>query len=199
MTSSFKDFAVNSEQPNDFSFNNENLKVAKDILKRYPKNYSEGALMPLLTLAQKQSNGWIPKKAIEYIADFLKVSEIRVLEIATFYSMYNLSPVGKNHIEVCTTTPCMLRGSDNILKICEKFLSINSGNISEDRQFSLTEVECLGACVNAPIVKIDEDYFEDLNSDSILNLLNALKNNKKVKKGSQIMRKGSEPAKSKLK
>ena len=138
--------------------------------------------MPLLTLAQKQSQGWLPKKAIEYIASFLKVSEIKVLEIATFYSMYNLSPVGKNHIEVCTTTPCMLRGSDNILKICEKYLNINSGSITKDQRFSLTEVECLGACVNAPVIKIDQDYFEDLDSKSTLNLLNGLAENKTLKK-----------------
>ena len=193
MSSNFKEFANESIQPQDFCFNSENLNKAKKILKRYPKDYPEGALMPLLTLAQKQSHGWLPKKAIEYIASFLKVSEIKVLEIATFYSMYNLRPVGKSHIEVCTTTPCMLRGSDSILKECEKFLNINKGSVTEDEKFSLTEVECLGACVNAPVVKIDQDYFEDLDSDSILSLLNSLMENKKVKKGSQIMRRGSEP------
>ena len=193
MSSYFKEFASDSEQPKEFSFTSENLKEAKVVLKRYPKDYPEGALMPLLTLAQKQSQGWLPKKAIEYIASFLNVSEIKVLEIATFYSMYNLSPVGKNHIEVCTTTPCMLRGSDNILKVCEKFLNINSGSVTKDRRFSLTEVECLGACVNAPIIKIDQDYFEDLDSKSTLSLLNGLAENKTIKKGSQIMRKGTEP------
>lgn len=193
MSSYFKEFASDSLQPKEFSFTAENLREAKVVLKRYPKDYPEGALMPLLTLAQKQSQGWLPKKAIEYIASFLKVSEIKVLEIATFYSMYNLSPVGKNHIEVCTTTPCMLRGSDNILKVCEKFLNINSGGVTNDRRFSLTEVECLGACVNAPVIKIDQDYFEDLDSKSTLNLLNGLSENKTIKKGSQIMRKGTEP------
>ena len=193
MSSYFKEFASDSLQPKEFSFTAENLREAKVVLKRYPKDYPEGALMPLLTLAQKQSQGWLPKKAIEYIASFLKVSEIKVLEIATFYSMYNLRPVGKNHIEVCTTTPCMLRGSDNILKVCEKFLNINSGSVTKDRRFSLTEVECLGACVNAPVIKIDQDYFEDLDSKSTLNLLNGLSENKTIKKGSQIMRKGTEP------
>ena len=197
MSSNFKEFANESIQPKDFCFTSENLDEAKIILKKYPKDYPEGALMPLLTLAQKQSNGWLPKKAIEYIASFLKVSEIKVLEIATFYSMYNLRPVGKNHIEICTTTPCMLRGSDSILKECEKFLNINKGSVTEDEKFSLTEVECLGACVNAPVVKIDQDYFEDLDSDSILSLLNSLMENKKVKKGSQIMRRGSEPSRRK--
>ena len=193
MSSYFKEFASDSIQPKEFSFTAENLREAKVVLKRYPKDYPEGALMPLLTLAQKQSQGWLPKKAIEYIASFLKVSEIKVLEIATFYSMYNLRPVGKNHIEVCTTTPCMLRGSDNILKVCEKFLNINSGSVTKDKRFSLTEVECLGACVNAPVIKIDQDYFEDLDSKSTLNLLNGLSENKTIKKGSQIMRKGTEP------
>ena len=193
MSSYFKEFASDSLQPKEFSFTAENLREAKVVLKRYPKDYPEGALMPLLTLAQKQSQGWLPKKAIEYIASFLKVSEIKVLEIATFYSMYNLRPVGKNHIEVCTTTPCMLRGSDNILKVCEKFLNINSGSVTKDRRFSLTEVECLGACVNAPVIKIDQDYFEDLDSKSTLNLLNGLAENRTIKKGSQIMRKGTEP------
>ena len=193
MSSYFKEFASDSLQPKEFSFTAENLREAKVVLKRYPKDYPEGALMPLLTLAQKQSQGWLPKKAIEYIASFLKVSEIKVLEIATFYSMYNLRPVGKNHIEVCTTTPCMLRGSDNILKVCEKFLNINSGSVTKDRRFSLTEVECLGACVNAPVIKIDQDYFEDLDSKSTLSLLNGLAENKTIKKGSQIMRKGTEP------
>ena len=197
MTSNFKEFASDSLQPKEFSFTAENLREAKIVLKRYPKDYPEGALMPLLTLAQKQSKGWLPKKAIEYIASFLKVSEIKVLEIATFYSMYNLSPVGKNHIEVCTTTPCMLRGSDDILKVCEKFLNINSGSVSKDKRFSLTEVECLGACVNAPVIKIDQDYFEDLDSKSTLNLLDSLAENKTVKKGSQIMRRGNEPVRRK--
>ena len=193
MSSNFKEFASDSVQPKEFSFTAENLREAKVVLRRYPKDYPEGALMPLLTLAQKQSQGWLPKKAIEYISSFLKVSEIKVLEIATFYSMYNLSPVGKNHIEVCTTTPCMLRGSDNILKVCEKFLNINSGSVTKDSRFSLTEVECLGACVNAPVIKIDQDYFEDLDSKSTLNLLNGLAENRTIKKGSQIMRKGTEP------
>ena len=197
MTSFFKEFAGESDQPNNFKFNENNIKLANTIIKKYPKEYPEGALMPLLTLAQKQCNGWIPKKAIEYIAQFLDVAEIKVLEIATFYSMYNLRPVGKNHIEVCTTTPCMLRGSDNILRECEKFLKINTGSITDDKMFSLTEVECLGACVNAPIIKIDENYYEDLNSNNLNNLLKALANNKKTKKGSQILRKGSEPAKRK--
>ena len=195
MSSYFKEFASDSVQPKEFSFTAENLREAKVVLKRYPKDYTEGALMPLLTLAQKQSQGWLPKKAIEYIASFLKVSEIKVLEIATFYSMYNLCPVGKNHVEVCTTTPCMLRGSEKILEKCKSFLNLNVGDVTDDNKFSLIEVECLGACVNAPVIKIGESYYEDLDDESIEKILCNLKDGKKISDGSQINRKGSEPVK----
>ena len=151
--------------------------------------------MPLLSMAQSQNKGWVPKKAIEYISDFIGVSEIKVLELATFYSMYNLSPVGKFHIEVCTTTPCMLRGSDSMLNLCKKKLGIDIGEISKDKKFSLGKVECLGACVNAPVVKINEDYYEDLNSQTFNKLINNLKENKNVKIGPQSKRMGSEPGK----
>ena len=151
--------------------------------------------MPLLMIAQEQNNGWVPKKAIEYVAKFLKVPEIKVLEIATFYTMYNLSPIGEFHIEVCTTTPCMLRGSDNIVKMCKKNIGIDVGEISEDKKFSLNRVECLGACVNAPVVKINENYFEDLDEESFQKLIENFRKGKKYKIGSQIKRKGSEPVK----
>ena len=162
----------------------------------YPKNYKESSIMPLLSIAQNQNHGWLPKKAIEYVSSFLNVPEIKVLEIATFYSMYNLSPVGKNHIEVCTTSPCMLRGSDEILLKLKKLIGVNIGEVSKDCAFSLNKVECLGACVNAPIVKINENYYEDLNLQSIEELINKLLNNKKIKIGPQSSRKGSEPRKS---
>ena len=151
--------------------------------------------MPLLMLAQAQNNGWVPKKAIEYIANFLKVPEIKVLEIATFYTMYNLSPIGNYHIEVCTTTPCMLRGSDEIVKACKKKIGINIGEISKDKKFSLNRVECLGACVNAPVVKINENYFEDLDLDLFDKLIENLDKGSELKIGPQIKRKGSEPMK----
>ena len=151
--------------------------------------------MPLLSIAQYQNDGWLPKKAIEYVSKFLNVPEIKVLEIATFYSMYNLSPVGKNHIEVCTTSPCMLRGSDEILVKLKKLTGISIGEISKDCFFSLNKVECLGACVNAPVVKINENYYEDLNLQSVEELINKLRNNKKIKIGPQTSRKGSEPRK----
>ena len=192
---SFKKIAEDKIQPKDFSFDRDNMLLAKKILKIYPKNYKESSIMPLLSIAQNQNNGWLPKKAIEYISDFLEIPEIKVLEIATFYSMYNLSPVGKFHIEVCTTSPCMLRGSDEILSFCEKKLAIQVGDISKDKMFSLSRVECLGACVNAPIVKINENYYEDLDLNSTDKLINNISSNKKIKIGSQSGRKGSEPRK----
>lgn len=195
MENNFKKFANEDVQPKDFTFNAVNLSKAKEILKIYPKNYKESSIMPLLSIAQYQNDGWLPKKAIEYVSKFLNVPEIKVLEIATFYSMYNLSPVGKNHIEVCTTSPCMLRGSDEILVKLKKLTGINTGEISKDCVFSLNKVECLGACVNAPVVKINENYFEDLNLQSVEELINKLRNNKKIKIGPQTSRKGSEPRK----
>ena len=195
MENNFKKFANEDVQPKDFTFNAVNLSKAKEILKIYPKNYKESSIMPLLSIAQYQNDGWLPKKAIEYVSKFLNVPEIKVLEIATFYSMYNLSPVGKNHIEVCTTSPCMLRGSDEILLKLKKLTGINTGEISKDCVFSLNNVECLGACVNAPVVKINENYFEDLNLQSVEELINKLRNNKKIKIGPQTSRKGSEPRK----
>ena len=195
MENNFKKFANEDFQPKDFTFNAVNLSKAKEILKIYPKNYKESSIMPLLSIAQYQNDGWLPKKAIEYVSKFLNVPEIKVLEIATFYSMYNLSPVGKNHIEVCTTSPCMLRGSDEILVKLKKLTGVSTGEISKDCVFSLNKVECLGACVNAPVVKINENYYEDLNLQSVEELINKLRNNKKIKIGPQTSRKGSEPRK----
>ena len=195
MENNFKKFANEDVQPKDFTFNAGNLSKAKEILKIYPKNYKESSIMPLLSIAQYQNDGWLPKKAIEYVSKFLNVPEIKVLEIATFYSMYNLSPVGKNHIEVCTTSPCMLRGSDEILVKLKKLTGISTGEISKDCVFSLNKVECLGACVNAPVVKINENYYEDLNLQSVEELINKIRNNKKIKIGPQTSRKGSEPRK----
>ncbi len=193
MTSSFKNIAEDKFQPNSFEFSSANKKKAMEIIKIYPQNYRESSIMPLLTLAQEQCDGWIPKKAIEHIAGFLNVSEMRVLELATFYSMYNLSPIGKYHIEICTTTPCMLRGAEKLLDNCKKKLDITDSKYNENSEFTIAEVECLGACVNAPVVKIGKHYYEDLDEVSMYNLINNLGENKKITKGSQISRKGSEP------
>tara|TARA_B100001057_G_scaffold167565_1_gene168280 strand:- start:652 stop:1239 length:588 start_codon:yes stop_codon:yes gene_type:complete len=195
MGNNFKKFANEDAQPDNFTFSNENLLKAKDIVKMYPKNYKESSIMPLLSMAQSQNYGWLPKKAIEYVSKFLNVPEMKVLEIATFYSMYNLSPVGKHHIEICTTSPCMLRGSDNLLNKLKNWIGINTGEITDDNKFSLNRVECLGACVNAPVVKINENYYEDLDLQSFEELINKLGDNKKVKIGPQSSRKGSEPKK----
>ena len=150
---------ISKEQPEKFEFNQQSLEAAKKILSNYPKGKEKSAVMALLYIAQRQNNNWIPLSAIKYIAKFLNMPYIKVYEVATFYSMYNLSPVGKFHIEVCTTSPCMLRGSDEILSFCEKKLAIQVGDISKDKMFSLSRVECLGACVNAPIVKINKNYY----------------------------------------
>jgi len=195
MGNNFKKIANEELQPDNFSFSSENLLKAKDIVKMYPKNYRESSIMPLLSIAQSQNDGWLPKKAIEYVSKFLNVPEMKVLEIATFYSMYNLSPVGKHHIEICTTSPCMLRGSDNLLEKLKNWIGINTGEITDDNKFSLNRVECLGACVNAPVVKINENYYEDLDLQSFEELINKLSNNKNVKIGPQSSRKGSEPKK----
>ena len=195
MGNNFKKIANEELQPDNFSFSNENLLKAKDIVKMYPKNYRESSIMPLLSMAQSQNDGWLPKKAIEYVSKFLNVPEMKVLEIATFYSMYNLSPVGKHHIEICTTSPCMLRGSDNLLEKLKNWIGINTGEITDDNKFSLNRVECLGACVNAPVVKINENYYEDLDLQSFEELINKLNSNKNVKIGPQSSRKGSEPKK----
>ena len=194
-TGYFKKIAKDDLQPKKFSFDKENLIRAREILKMYPKNFKESSIMPLLSLAQSQHNGWLPKKAIEYVSEFLEIPEIKVLELATFYSMYNLSPVGKFHIEICTTSPCMLRGSDEILSNFEKKLGIETGHISDDNNFSLNRVECLGACVNGPVVKINENYYEDLDIDSANKLLKNMNEGKKLKIGPQSSRKGSEPKK----
>ena len=194
-TSKFKIIPEELSQPSTFNFSSENLVKAKKIIKMYPSNFKESSIMPLLSMAQAQNQGWLPKKAIEYVSNFIEVPEIKVLEIATFYSMYNLSPVGKFHIEVCTTTPCMLRGSDPMLDLCKKKFGLEIDGITDDGLFSLGRVECLGACVNAPVVKINENYYEDLDSESLNKILDSLKMNKKVKIGPQSKRKGSEPGK----
>ena len=146
-------------------------------MKRYPKNYPESSLMPLLTLAQKQNEGWIPKKAIEYIANFLKVSEIKVLEIATFYSMFSLNPIGKNVISVCTNVSCMLRGSDEILTYLEKKLKIKVGESTKDNKFYLkNEMECLAACNGAPMMQVNHINHENLTFERIDDILDGLNN-----------------------
>ena len=155
----------------DFIFDKKNLSLAAEIIKKYPTEGKRSAILPLLDLAQRQNGGWLSVSAIEYVANMLEIPYMRAYEVATFYTMFNLKPVGKYHVQVCTTTPCWLRGSDNIMKICEKKLGIKSGELTSNKQFSLIEIECLGACVNAPVVQINDDYYEDLTEKKIANII----------------------------
>lgn len=159
-----------------FVFTQGNLEKLNQVIKHYPQNKQKSAVLTALDLAQRQCGGWLSKDAIEYVAQILSMPYIRVYEVATFYSMFNLEPVGKYHVQVCTTTPCWLKGSDAVLKACKDTLKIECKEVTQDKLFSLTEVECLGACVNAPVVQINDDYFENLDTDKTIDLINALKN-----------------------
>jgi len=176
-----------------FKFNDKNLKKAKLIVARYPKNKHHSAVMPLLELAQRQNDNWLSGEAIEYVAQELNMPTIRVYEVATFYTMYNLSPVGKFHIEICTNLPCLLRGSSSIVETCKKTLNIKIGETTEDKSFTLSEAECLGACVNAPMMKINDDYYEDLSNETTENIIDKLRTGKTIKTGSQQNRHTCEP------
>jgi NADH-quinone oxidoreductase subunit E len=160
---------------NSFEFSKENQKNVLEIIKRYPEDRSASAVMPLLDLAQRQSGGWIPPEAIEHIAETLGMPSIRVYEVASFYSMYNLKPVGKYLIQMCTTTPCWLRGADDVVEACKKHLNINIGETTSDGLFTLVEVECLGACINAPMAQINDDYVENLDATNVIDVLDRLK------------------------
>ncbi|MBN8542999.1 MAG: NADH-quinone oxidoreductase subunit NuoE [Alphaproteobacteria bacterium] len=185
------------EQPKEFAFTAENLKEAEVIIARYPAGRQQSAVMPLLMLAQRQHDNWLPVVAIEYVAKMLGMPYIRAYEVASFYTMYNLAPMGKYHIQCCTTTPCWLRGSDDVVKACKDTLGIGFGESTADGKFTLTEVECLGACVNAPMIQVtsskDDDYFEDLNYETTKEILLQLMQGKKPKAGSQVGRASSEP------
>lgn len=162
------------EPINQFEFSGENLQKAKDIVAKYPAGREKSAVLPLLDLAQRQNSGFLSIQAIEYVADYIGEPYMRVYEVASFYSMFNLEPVGKYHIQVCGTTPCWLRGSGDILKVCEDRLGVKCGEVSKDGVFKLSEVECLGACVNAPVVQINDDYYEDLTSEEMQKLIGKL-------------------------
>ena len=176
-----------------FEWSNESFLKAKSIIKNYPIGREQSAVIPLLDLAQRQNKGWLNKKALEKVAETLSMSFIRVLEVATFYSMFNLEPIGENFIQICRTTPCWLRGSDNLTKIAKNILGCKLGETSKDNKFTLIEVECLGACANAPMVQINDNYYEDLDENNFGNLLKDLQNNKPIKSGSQIGRQTSHP------
>lgn len=179
-------------QPAEFSFTVENLARAQSIIAKYPAGRQQSAVMPLLDLAQRQNQNWIPVAAMDYIADLLEMPRIRVYEVVSFYTMFHQNPVGQHHIQVCTTTPCWLRGSADIVKTCRDKLHIGFGETTADGLFSMTEVECLGACVNAPMVQINDDFYEDLTPERMSSILDAFRAGQTVQAGSQTGRPGSQ-------
>jgi NADH dehydrogenase (ubiquinone) flavoprotein 2 len=176
-----------------FDFNKENWSIAKSIIAKYPSNYKRAATIPLLDIAQRQCGGWLPISAMNKVAQVLDIAPMQVYETATFYTMFNREPIGKYFVQVCGTTPCQLRGSDKIIETCKKHLKIEKGETTPDGKFTLLEVECLGACVNAPMVQINDDYYEDLDDKSMVNILDKLSKGEEVKVGPQNGRKVAEP------
>ena len=186
---------VSNINSNTFEWSEENFSKVKTIIDKYPSGKQQSAVIPVLDLAQRQNEGWLTKNIIEKVAETLSMSFIRVMEVASFYSMFNLEPVGKNFIQICRTTPCWLRGSDKLLELAKNVTGCNLGETTKDNKFTLVEVECLGACCNAPMVQINDDYYEDLDETNFNDLLQKLKKGNKTISGSQIGRKCSEPKK----
>ena len=184
---------VSANQPKNFEFNSNTKKIALEILKKYPEKNKKSAVMPFLYLAQNQNNNWIPLAAMKYIAKFLDMPYIKVYEVATFYSMYNLAPVGKYFIQICTTTPCMIRGAYKLVDVCKKNISEKENELSGNKNCSWTEVECLGACISAPMAQINDDYYEDLNVKQFESIVKDIIKDKKPKAGSYRGRINSEP------
>ena len=178
-------------EPGDFVFTAADQARARVLVARYPEGRQASAVLALLDLAQRQSGGWLPREAIEYVANFLEMAPIRVHEVASFYSMFNLKPVGRHLIQVCRTTPCWLRGAAELTDSCCEKLGVGLGETSEDGEFTLIEVECLGACANAPMVQIGDDYYEDLTPERLSQILDDLKAGKEVPGGSRIGRQSS--------
>ena len=181
------------EQPSEFAFGEDYLARAKTVIVRYPAGRQASAVLPLLDLAQRQHGGWLPRAAMDHVADLLEMPRIRVYEVATFYTMYNLAPVGRHLVLVCTTTPCWLRGSDEVVAACRDKLGVGFGETTEDGMFTLREAECLGACVNAPMIQIGDDYYEDLDAASTEAILESLAKGETPMTGSQNGRHSSEP------
>ena len=184
---------ISKNQPDNFEFDSKNLEEAEKIITNYPKGKQKSAVMALLYIAQKQNNNWIPLSAMKYIAKMLDMPYIKVYEVATFYSMYNLTPVGEYFFQVCTTTPCMIRGAYKLVDVCKKKISENESEISKNGKSSWMEVECLGACVNSPMVQINDDYFEDLDEEKFNKIIDQIDKNQKPKPGSYRGRLNSEP------
>ena len=188
---------ISKNQPELFQFTKDNLRKADLEVKKYPKDRKASAVMPLLYLVQNQNDNWIPLAAIKYVAKLLEIPYINVYEVATFYSMFNLTPVGKYFVQVCTTTPCMIKGSKKITDICKKYISPNQNELSKNKLCSWTEVECLGACVTAPMMQINQDYFEDLDEAKTESILRGLIDDKFPEPGSAKNRKNNAPEKGK--
>ncbi len=184
---------IYKEQPNTFKFSSENLLASKKIIENYPKGKQQSAVMALLFIAQRQNNNWIPLAAMKYIAKLLEMPYIKVYEVATFYSMYNLSPVGNYFIQICTTTPCMIRGAYKLVEACKEKISDKEKELSKDKSCSWTEVECLGACVNGPMMQINDNYFEDLDKEKTIKIIDQILKGDKPKPGSYRGRINSEP------
>ena len=186
---------LHPEQPADFEFTAENLAWAKETIEKYPEGRQASAVIPLLWRAQEQHAGWLPEPAIRYVAEMLDMAYIRVYEIATFYTMFQLSPVGKlAHVQVCGTTPCMLRGSEALVSVCKRRIADAPHKLSEDGNFSWEEVECLGVCANAPMVQIWKDTYEDLTPELFEKVLDGFAQGTPPKPGSQTGRTASSPA-----
>lgn len=185
------------QQPDHFKFTQKALDEVYAIIARYPEGRQASALLPVLMIAQREHHNWLPKAAMDVVAELLDMAPMKVYEVATFYSMYNLKPMGKYHVQLCTTTPCWLRGSDAIVKASEKYLGIGLGGTTDDGMFSLEEVECLGACVNAPMCQVksaDHDaYYEDLTEESVVTMLKDLAEGRRMVAGSRSGRHTSEP------
>jgi NADH-quinone oxidoreductase E subunit len=181
------------DQPEKFEFSSASIELANNIIRKYPEGKQKSAVMALLYIAQKQNNNWIPLAAMKYIAKFLDMPYIKVYEVATFYSMYNLSPVGKYFVQVCTTTPCMIRGANKLVEACKEKISKNESELLNDKNCSWMEVECLGACVNAPMMQINDEYFEDLDKEKTLKILDKILKDEMPKPGSYRGRISNEP------
>jgi NADH-quinone oxidoreductase E subunit len=180
-------------QPKSFAFTEANLAFAQKIIKRYPEGRQQSAVMPLLDIAQRQE-GWVSMAAMQVVGEMLDMAPMRIYEVATFYTMFHLKPVGRVHVQVCTNLPCQLRGSDHVVSACKKELGIGVGQTTADGSFSLAEVECLGACVNAPVIWIADDFYEDLDAGSTVKMIEAFKRGETPKAGSQTGRQTSAPA-----
>jgi len=185
--------AGQAAQPATFAFDAANLDRARAIIARYPAGRQASAVLPLLDIAQRQAGNWLPRAAMDYVAGMLDMAPIRVYEVATFYSMFNLQPVGAWFFQICTTTPCWLRGSDKVVEACQRKLGIGIGETTADGKFTLKEVECLGACVNAPIIQVNDDFYEDLDGPSTEKLIDELAAGRVLPRGSAIGRQKSAP------